>query len=169
MPIKKKPDFLIDADVLIDYLKTDDSILQLAGRHVFTLHAMSVTVAQEVDGLDPDGCARLGLQIIEPNLDQIMEATDAGGPLSFYDRLCLLVAKERTWGCLTNDKALRKTCGAEGIKVMWGLELMVELVKTRHLGRLQAVKVAEAIHKSNPTHITAKLIERFKAIVLKRP
>jgi len=168
LPASRKQDLLVDADVLIDYLKTDESILQLAGCHVATLHVTSLTVAEEVDGLDGGRCARLGLRVVEPDLEQVVAAAGKRGPFSFHDVICLLVAKERAWNCLTNDKALRHACEAEGVGVTWGLELMVKLVATRHLTRLKAVEVAEAIHRTNPTHITAKIINRFKSAVLKR-
>lgn len=168
MAPRQRRHLLVDADVLIDYLKTDESILQLAGRHVGVLHVTSVTVAEEVKGLDPAECARLGLQIVEPDLDQVMEATAAGGQLSFKDHICLLIAKEEGWECATNDRALRKACVATGIKAVWGLELMVELVTSHGLSPKRAVAVAENIHETNPTHITREIVERFVARVIGR-
>lgn len=169
-PVAPRPKrhLLVDADVLIDYLKTDESILQLASRHVGVLHVTSVTVAEEVKGLDPAGCARLGLQIVEPDLDQVMEATAARGQLSFKDHLCLLIAKDEGWECATNDRALRKACVTAGIRAVWGLELMVELVTSHGLSPKRAVAVAERIHKTNPTHITREIVARFVARVIGR-
>lgn len=50
-------------------------------------------------------------------------------PYSVQDFVCMRIADERGWGCATNDKALRRECGKRGVSVLWGLEMMLYLVK----------------------------------------
>ena len=58
--------------------------------------------------------------------------------LSYYDHLCLLVAKQGGWTCVTNDGKFRRDCMAEKVPVLWGLEPMVELVAGGHLNAAEA-------------------------------
>lgn len=97
-----------------------------------------------------------------------MAAAATGGPLSFKDRLCLLIARDKAWECATNDRALRRACTAAGVKAVWGLELMVDLVVSHNLSPKRAVAVAESIHEANPTHITRQIVERFVSRVMRR-
>jgi len=155
---------LVDANVLIDYLAADLSVLALASRHLGEVHVLS-TVLDEVDGLDESGCERLGLKVVEPELAQLVEAAEKRSSLSAQDHLCLVVARTRGWTCVTNDGALRRACTADGVAVLWGLELMAELVRLVQLGAEDAVAVARAIHESNPLPIPGSLVDRFAALV----
>ena len=65
--------------------------------------------------------------------------------LSFQDQLCLLIAKENSWVCATNDKQLRGQCEKDGVEVIWGLEIMVLLNKEGYLERIEAEKTVERI------------------------
>jgi hypothetical protein len=104
---------LIDANVVIDYQVADLSVLSLAARHLGEIHVLS-TVLEEVDGLTDTDCALIGLQVLEPELAELTEAAGRRGGLSAQDRLCLIVARERGWTCVTNDAVLRRTCDGEG-------------------------------------------------------
>lgn len=90
------------------------------------------------------------------------EAAQRGGPLSFEDKLCLVLARDNGWACLSNDGPLREACKAQGVSVVWGLEIMLWLVQARHLDADKAIEVAEAIHLSNPLYITRKIITTFR-------
>jgi len=155
---------LMDANVLIDYVRTDRSVLGLVYEHVGSVHVLS-TVLDEVDGLDEDGCEALGIEVVEPELAQVREAAARRGRLSVADHLCLLVARERTYACVTNDRALRRACADEGVAVVWGLELMLVLVRGGVLDAAEAVRVARAVHELNPRHITAAVVEEFIRLV----
>ncbi len=155
---------LVDANVLIDYVKTDVAVLGLAASHLGQVCVLSTVVA-ETDGLSEAQCRQLGMQVHSPSLLQVMAAGGERGSLSLEDRLCLAVAEEQGWTCLTNDGALRRACARSRVPVMWGLELMVELVQAGRLSAAEAVIVAEAIHRSNPLHITAAIVAQFAAKV----
>ena len=64
---------LMDANVLIDYQKSDFSVLGLVNRHVSEVHILT-TILDEVDGLDVVDCERLGLKAVEPELNQLTRA-----------------------------------------------------------------------------------------------
>ena len=151
---------LVDANVLIDYAKAERSILALAARHLGQVEVLSPILA-EVEQLDEDECERLGLHVVEPALAQVVAAAERHGPLSFEDHLCLIVAKERGWTCVTNDGALRHALQREQLPVMWGLELMIELVRAGQLEPGDALTVAEAMHMTNKLHISRALVDRF--------
>lgn len=118
-----------------------------------------------MDGLDFADCERIGLKTVEPNLYQLTRAAAKRGQLSFHDHLCLLVASEPGFVCVTNDKPLRKACTEEGVDILWGLEIMTALVRGNEMRAEDAIQTAEKIHISNPLHIPRKLIDRFKKIV----
>ncbi len=151
---------LVDANVLIDFVKTERSILQLAARHLGVVYVLS-TVLAEVDGLDADGCACLGIRVFEPELADILAAARKRGALSTQDHLCLILARKQGWTCVTNDGALRKACQLEQVPVLWGLQMMLELVRMGQLPGADAIAVANAIHRINPFHITVRIVARF--------
>ena len=152
---------LVDANVLIDYQMSDISILSLVSQHIGPVHIVSSVLA-EVEGLDESACERLGLRVIEPSLEQAKEAHQLKGRLSFQDSLCLVVCRDHTWICVTNDKALRRSCVEASVSLLWGLELMLELLKSGHLSVAVALDVAEQIHKANPVFLNQKVLEAFK-------
>ena len=63
--------------------------------------------------------------------------------------------------CVTNEKPLRKACLDAGVAPLWGLELMLELIQTRHLGAKAAISIAVDIRRTNP-FITQEIVERFR-------
>lgn len=152
---------VVDANVLIDYASSDLSILGLAGEFVGTIHVPR-PVLEEVEQLGETDCARLGIRLVEASVEQLLEAGAGQGRLSFSDRLCLVLARDRSWICVTNDRALRRACTDLSIPVLWGLELMLELVSLRRLTVKAALDIAVAIHRSNPRHITAEILDRFE-------
>ena len=62
MPKKPKV-LLMDANVLIDYQKSDLSVLGLVDKHVGEVNVLT-TILDEVDGLGVVDCERLGLKVI---------------------------------------------------------------------------------------------------------
>ncbi len=155
---------LIDANVLIDYQKSDFTVLGLANKHVGEVHVLT-TILEEVEGLDVVDFERLGLKAVEPELNQLTHAATKRGQLSFRDHLCLLVALESGFICVTNDKPLRRACTEEGVVILWGLEIMTALVRGNEMRAEDAIQTAEKIHLSNPLHVPRKLVDRFAKIV----
>lgn len=152
---------IVDANVLIDYANSDLSILALVSRHVGLIHVPSV-ILDEVDGLNEEDCFNLGLSVVEESIEVLLTAAETRGALSFEDHVCLLLAAENGWTCVSNDKPLHSACVEESVPVKWGLRLMIELVEGGHLGKDDAFEVAEAIQVSNPRHITSVIIDEFK-------
>ena len=151
---------VVDANVLIDFAKADVSVLALVVRHVGPLH-VARDVLDEVSQLDEDACARLGVTIVDGTLEQLAEAGAMRGGLSFEDRMCLILARDNGWVCVSNDGKLRRTCGEFGVEVWWGLQLLLDLVAAGALEADAAIDVAEAIGAVNPW-IAPAVIDDFK-------
>lgn len=166
MPVRAG--LVIDANILIDYATTDEAVLALAARHLGRL-IVPLPVLDEVDLLDAAACERLGIEVIEPTLEQLLEAGAERGRLSFEDRLCLVVARDAGWRCVTNDRRLRTVCGAASVPVMWSLEVLLELVLTGQLPPDQALALAEELHRISPRHITSDIVADFRRRIAVRP
>jgi len=112
---RKKRHFLIlDANILIDYCQCDRSIIKLICYYVGEIY-LAAPILNEINQIDEGDCLELGIKLVEPELEQVMLAAGGKGPLSFQDNLCLILAKENGWTCVTNDKPLRKKCQNEGV------------------------------------------------------
>jgi len=156
--------FILDANVLIDYAESDLRVLSLAASHLGQVSVASHLLG-EVDQIDEQDCRDLGIVVVEATMDQVAEAATGRGSLSFEDRLCLAIARDEGYSCVTNDRPLRLKCEELNVHVLWGLELMIELVRRKHLSSQAAIATAEGIHARNPQYITANIIGRFRAKV----
>lgn len=67
-----------------------------------------------------------------------------------------------------NDTSLRKLCEKEGVPILWGLQLLLELHQSGGITVPGALAIAREIHKTNPKHITAKIVERFTTTIKKQ-
>ena len=140
---------VVDANVLIDYAKADESVLALVVQHVGPIY-IPRDVFEEVDQLSEDACTRLGLVVVDGTLEQLLEAGETAGGLSFADRMCLILARDHGWVCATNDGRLRRACVEGGVEVRWGLQLMLEVVEAGGMEAESAIEVAVAIGRENP-------------------
>lgn len=153
---------IMDACVLIDFLHADRTVLQLVARHVGPVYVVS-PVVEEVRDIDgEEDLHELGISVIEPVIEDAFAAANAIGAVSFQDRLCLLTAKRRGMTCVTNDTSLRRQCCSEGVPLLWGLELLLELHAAGGIPRRVAEEIAQAIHEANPRHITTTILKRFQ-------
>ena len=141
---------IVDANVLIDFCKTDSAVLTLVTKHVGIVHVAEPVLA-EVRQLDRVTAEGIGLHVVQPDFALLTKAAmaSARSPLRFQDWLCLLLAQRETWTCVTNDKRLRIECETRKVSVMWGLQLLLRLVETRALPTDDAIELAEAMHKVN--------------------
>ena len=141
---------IIDANVLIDFCTVDANVLRLVTAHVGKVHVAEPVLA-EVKQLDRATAEGHGLHVVQAELSLLKEAAAAAvrSPLGFQDWICLLLAKENSWTCITNDKRLRTECEARSVEVMWGLQLLLRLVEHGALSAKDAIEIAEAIHKVN--------------------
>jgi hypothetical protein len=151
---------LFNAEVLIDYVDADESVVVTIGQQIAPIH-IPTPVLDEVDQVDEERAASLGLHLVEPTLAQVAEALPGPPTTSFQDRLCLVVARDGGWTCVTNDKQLRKACEAAGVSLAWGLEPLAWLVAESALKPARALAVAEAIRAAN-RFITRDIIRRFR-------
>jgi LPS sulfotransferase NodH len=94
---------------------------------------------------------------------ELVAAAEKRGPLSFEDRVCLLLARESRWTCVTNEKPLHRACKQDGVTSIWGLRLMINLVQARKLTRQDAMDTARAIQAINPRYITGAILRQFEA------
>ena len=153
--------FIVDACVLIDFVKTDRSLLLLISQHVGQIHVPS-PILGEVRQLTRDSAAEVGIVVVEPALELAMQAAQRAVPgLSFQDELCLRVAAAEGWTCVTNDRRLRVECEAQNVHVRWGLELLLLLVEARALGAHEAIEAVRTIAALNP-RLARKVVLSFE-------
>lgn len=152
---------IVDANVLIDFCEADRTVLRLISRHVGKVHVPLPVLREEVEQLDDSECAELGIILVEPSLELVAVVATRRAGLSFYDHLCLLLALENGWTCVTNDTCLRRECEAENIPVLWGLEMVALLVDRGILTPKAAEEIALAIRRANPRYITEKVLAKF--------
>ena len=151
---------LFDASVVIDYAQADAAVLGSICAHVGPVHIPSPVMGEVEPELDAASAMALGLIPVEPTLPQAAEASQRGGPLSFQDKLCFAMARDRAWLLVTNDRALRRRCVQEGVPVDWGLNPMLWLVQGGHMRPRRALGVARAIQRDNP-YVTSGIVARF--------
>lgn len=138
-------EFVADANVLIDFAKVDRDVLALVARHLGALPVARDTV-DEVGDLREEEYADLGIGILEPTAEQLAEA-GAMRPrgMSFPDRVCFIVARDRGATCLTNEKPLGRRCAEAGVPTMRSLRLLLCLVEGGHLGADAAVEIVRGV------------------------
>jgi len=153
---------IMDACVLIDFIRADRSLLELIVNYVGPVHVIGLIVDEVREIETEEELIELGLEIVEADMEDAFIAAGGPGPLSFQDRLCLLTAKRHGFTCVTNDKRLRKECEEESVPILWGLRLLIELQKRGGISGAAAWEIARRIHKNNPKHISVEILERFK-------
>ena len=75
---------ITDANVLIDYVQSDLSVLEMYGLRIERV-VVPASVLAEVRQLSVADCERHGLQVFDEPLDILLAAGEARGPLSFAD------------------------------------------------------------------------------------
>lgn len=151
---------ITDANILIDYMEADKKVISLFASSIESLY-VPLPVLKEVPMLSMAEAKRLGITVIDTGLDVLVEAININTGNSFRDNICLLTAKNGGFICATNDKKLRKTCKANGVEVVWGLQIMLYLVQQCTLTKKEAVAIARRIGKIN-SNITQTLIDDFE-------
>jgi hypothetical protein len=150
-----------DVCVLIDYIKVEQTrVLRLVTDHLFPIK-LPREILKEVKDLTEDQAEALGMEIIEPSIEQIKEAAVRGGSLSKEDKLCFAIARDNNWGIWTSDKPLHTKCTTEGIPTYWGLELMLDLCKAGKLAPDTALKIAQKISEVNE-RISDDVLTKFQ-------
>lgn len=160
----------MDANVLIDFCDSDRTVIPLISKHIGRVHVPMPILLEEVEQFKDFDWTELGIVGIEPSLALVTQAAQRRAGLSFHDHLCLLLAREHRWTCVTNDGRLRRECTAEDVAILWGLEVVALLVEDDVLAAAVAEGVGRAIRAANPRFITAQILDRFlKRIGAGRP
>lgn len=150
-----------DACVLIDFCKADcQDILSLVSAKYLPVRVPRNTL-EEVDQLTESQAKSLGIGVLEVTMEQLTEASVRGGP-SRQDRLCFVVARDNDGAVWSNDQRLHKLCEANKVMVFWGLEMLLVLVREKHLPKARAAQAGQNIHRVDPHYITAPILEEFQ-------
>jgi rRNA-processing protein FCF1 len=154
-----------DANILIDYFDNDKNILKLAAQHCFDIFVPTPILA-EIEQISEEVARKLGLQLVEPNLSQLIEAIEMSKDIgsSENDCICLIIARDKGCHCATNEKALYNKCKRNNAEVIRGLGIMIELIKNNYLLKEYSIKTACKIKNSNP-RITDKVVKDFIRII----
>jgi hypothetical protein len=151
-------DLLFDADVLIDFCSVDRKIIRKISDNLGCAR-VAREVLREVNDLTEKQCEGLNLLVETPTESEVNEALSLDEPLSFQDKLTLVMARDRGWTCITNDRKLRRTCMMRDVKSRRGLSLIVDTVRLGAMNESDAVGLAEEIGKIN--NISDRVIQKI--------
>jgi hypothetical protein len=160
------PVLITDACVLIDYAKSAKDVLRILTRSVRVV-VPRILLVEEVHDLTVDEAVSLGLEIVDAPIEMLDEATRMPRPLSNYDWLCLILARDNSWICVSNDKRLRAECNSIGVDVQWSLDPVLMLVRQNKISKQHAEKTVRAMAKQNRfigTHVVARFISRIRGV-----
>ena len=148
-----------DANILIDYFDNNKNVLRSTTEHCYDIY-VPYPVFDEVEQMKESDAGKLGIRLIEPTFEQLLEAANDEGSLSSEDRLCFIIARDNGWICATNEKSLRNKCKRESVETIRGLKIMLELHALRKLSKQEAIDTAKKIKESN-SRITEGVIQDF--------
>ena len=156
------PLLILDACVLIDYIKAEPGLFKIIAGCIGPVHVVSTVYEEVVQLTSLQHMADLGISLVEPEIDDGFEAEQMTGRTSFQDNICLLTAKRLGMICITNDRSLRTACSGHNVPIMWGLELLLQIVESGGLDYKSAIEIGRQIHANNPRHISPKVIADFE-------
>jgi hypothetical protein len=153
---------IMDACVLIDYMNGEPDLFKLISSHIGPTY-VATPILEEVDSIDfIEELEDLGLLPIEPEIEDVFTAEEMDGQTSFQDNICFLTAKRQSFTCVSNDTSLRRQCTNADVPILWGLELILDLTKAGGILKKEASRIARDIQKSNPRHITTRILSEFE-------
>jgi rRNA-processing protein FCF1 len=159
--MKKKPEILLfDANVLIDLCNADKSLLKKLNDKLFDIYIPDLIIS-EVNNLDTSELKDFGINILNTPISILNQANFIKASCSLQDTVCLIQAKNNHYSLATNDKKLRKECIKAGIKIYWGLELILILAEAGDLTKSKALKNVHIIANKNKV-ITKELVKDFE-------
>lgn len=105
-------------------------ILKVFGKRVGRLYISDHTPEMDASRLPRDACQKAGIRVHEPSIAHFVEAVHMQHPraLSNADRLNVIIARDMPATLVTNDRLQREFAGDHGVEVIWGLNLVEELV-----------------------------------------
>lgn len=92
----------MDANVLVDFCDADRTVIRLISDTIGQIHVPRPLLVEEVEQLADANWEDLGIVAVEPPLEMASLATTRRAGLSFHDHICLLLARENGWTCVTN-------------------------------------------------------------------
>jgi hypothetical protein len=140
---RKGEQFLLDANVLIDFQHADLGVLELFARRVAPLRVLQPTV-DEVEGVSARTLKRMGLAV-----------ADRRQKLSLQDALCVRACETGGCSCISNDKVVRSECSSRGVECIWGLHVLLYVIRAGGMRRTRAYRIAQAMSRANPAHLGA--------------
>lgn len=152
--------FILDANFLIDILKIESDFFPVLCGLISII--VPRPIFDEVDSLSESQATELGIRIIDVDLELMIQAiniSDNSG-LSSQDAVALLIAKANDYSCVTNDKLLYNRCRAENIHTLWGLELLLDLVRNCRISKEYAAEIAQKLQEIN-IKMTAEIMREF--------
>ena len=157
---EKPEQLLLDANVLIDLQNSDFSVLKEVKKYVAEIYVLRDIFEAELPNLTEPDCYNVGLVVIKPEERVINESEINIGRLTIEDRLNLFTAIYSGLSLVTNDVELREVCVERNVKVIWGLQLLINLVEKSDYSINNAISIGTQIGESN-VYITKKIIEKF--------
>jgi hypothetical protein len=154
--------YIIDACTVIDYQKTEDWVLKLFSGNFGPVYIAGPVLDAEIRHFTSEDCKRLGITVAIPDLAQLVAAGRWPGPISGYDALTLVMAKDNRWTIISGDKALSRQAEIENVKCIRGLRPMIMLVSGGYLSSKRAIGVAEAMRTINPGFLNRDVMEDFR-------
>ena len=158
MDIKER-NFLFNANVLIDFQKSDFSVLAKIRQQIGNLYLLE-DVRAEVPGLTGNDCDLVGLRNISPPSRIKKMTKEPYHGLSREDRLILNTAIDFGFEIATNDTKLRRESERSGVKLIWGLQLLLEFVEKSEFSIDSAKIIGERIVARN-LYMTEKILVEF--------
>ena len=152
---------LFDANALIDFQKTDFSVLSGVSQHLGNLYLLE-EIYNEVLGLTKEDCHLVNLKVISSK-DHIKNiANQPYGSLSRPDRLNLYTSIDSGYSLVTNDVNLRKACEERQVKIIWGLQLLLILIEKSEYSIDDTIKIGKMIGDKNQ-YISEEIVDDFVA------
>jgi len=154
----KKKTLVSDTSVLIDILSADKGILKHAAE--FYDIYLPYSILQEIKQLDEKTAMALGLKMYDEDPELIEQAKLQESGLTEADYICMEVSRTEGYICLTNDNGLKNACEKQGITVMRGFRLILNLVEAGLVPKTRAREAGKKIKEEN-SYIKAETYKRF--------
>ena len=160
------PVLITDSCVLIDYIKSARDALRMLTRMVRFV-VPRILLVEEVHDLTVDEAESLGLEVFDAPIEVLGEATRMPRPLSNFDWLCLILARDNRWTCVSNDRRLRAQCNSMGVETQWSLDPLLMLVRQKKLTKERAEKIVREMAKQNRfigVRVVTAFVSRIRSV-----
>jgi hypothetical protein len=139
---------LADANIIIDFIKADEDALRIICQS-FEILVPRIIIQDEIKQLSIEDAQKIGLKIADAELSQMIEANSGSLRVSFYDKICMILTRDNSWLCISNDKKLHSECDVHNVKIIWGLELLLLSVEKGILSKDRSILCFSRIQSIN--------------------